>query len=115
MQRAAIFVSPARYEPFGLSVLEAAGAGCALVLSNLPTFRELWDGCASFVNPGDVVELRAALNELCADALKRKALQQAALTRARRYTTTRMVDSYAQLYASLISPAKARSAAEVSA
>ena len=41
LQRASIFVSPAIYEPFGLSVLEAAAAGCALVLSDIPTFREL--------------------------------------------------------------------------
>ena len=41
----------ARYEPFGLAVLEAAQAGCALVLSDIPTFRELWDGAAMFVPP----------------------------------------------------------------
>ena len=39
-----VFVSAARYEPFGLAVLEAAQAGCALVLSDIPTFRELWGG-----------------------------------------------------------------------
>ena len=44
-----IFVSVSRYEPFGLAVLEAAHAGCALVLSDIPTFRELWQGAASFV------------------------------------------------------------------
>ena len=47
--RCPIFVSAARYEPFGLAVLEAAQAGCALVLSDIPTFRELWDGAALFV------------------------------------------------------------------
>jgi glycosyltransferase involved in cell wall biosynthesis len=34
-----VFVSLARYEPFGLAVLEAAGAGCALVLSDIESFR----------------------------------------------------------------------------
>ena len=34
---------PARYEPFGLSILEAALSGCALVLGDLPSLRELWD------------------------------------------------------------------------
>src|SRR5690606_28205132 len=34
MARAAIFVLPARYEPFGLAPLEAALAGCALVLGD---------------------------------------------------------------------------------
>ncbi|MFA7431853.1 MAG: glycosyltransferase family 4 protein, partial [Rhodospirillaceae bacterium] len=44
MARAGVFASPARYEPFGLAVLEAALSGCALVLSDIPTFRELWGG-----------------------------------------------------------------------
>jgi glycosyltransferase involved in cell wall biosynthesis len=115
MQRAAIFVSPARYEPFGLSVLEAASAGCALVLSDIPTFRELWDGCASFVSPDDIGGLRVASNDLCANAPKREQFRQAATARARRYTTSRMVDGYARLYRSLIPPAKAPCAVEVCA
>ena len=36
-----IYASAALYEPFGLSVLEAAQAGCALVLSDIPTHREI--------------------------------------------------------------------------
>ena len=56
-----IFVSAARYEPFGLSVLEAAQAGCALVLSDIPTFRELWDGAADFVPADDDRALAAAI------------------------------------------------------
>jgi glycosyltransferase involved in cell wall biosynthesis len=34
MARASVFVAPALYEPFGLSILEAAGARCALILSD---------------------------------------------------------------------------------
>ena len=48
-----VFASAALYEPFGLSVLEAAQAGCALVLSDIATHRELWDGAAMFVDPHD--------------------------------------------------------------
>lgn len=103
MQRAAIFVSPAQYEPFGLSVLEAANSGCALVLSDIPTFRELWSGAAMFVPSGDPDRLRTALGELCADSVKRARLQLAAFKRARRYSMTQMADSYAKLYRSLIS------------
>jgi hypothetical protein len=43
-------------EPFGLAVLEAAQAGCPLVLSDLPGFRELWDGAALFRRPVEVPE-----------------------------------------------------------
>ena len=62
---ATVFASMARYEPFGLAVLEAAQAGMALVLSDLPGFRELWDGAALFVEEGDDLPaaLRRALDE----------------------------------------------------
>jgi glycosyltransferase involved in cell wall biosynthesis len=59
-----VFVSLARYEPFGLAVLEAAQAGCALVLSDIPTFRELWDCAALFVDPDDPVALAELLGGL---------------------------------------------------
>src|SRR5579884_3586706 len=36
---AAIFALPARYEPFGLGILEAAACGCALVLGNIASLR----------------------------------------------------------------------------
>jgi glycosyltransferase involved in cell wall biosynthesis len=98
MQRAAIFVSPARYEPFGLSVLEAASAGCALVLSDIPTFRELWDGAALFVDPADDRALHQTLASLCADDRERARLQFAARERSARYSLARMADAYGALY-----------------
>ncbi|HET7889732.1 MAG TPA: glycosyltransferase family 4 protein [Bradyrhizobium sp.] len=110
MRRAAIFVSPALYEPFGLSVLEAAGAGCALVLSDIPTFRELWDGAALFVAPNDISGLRLALRDLCADEKARTTLASAAFKRAQRYSLNRTANAYAHLYRSLQAspPATAR-------
>jgi glycosyltransferase involved in cell wall biosynthesis len=102
MQHAAIFVSPARYEPFGLSVLEAACAGCALVLSDIPSFRELWDGAALFFASDDMNGLHAVLADLCVDSQKRASLQRAARARARRYSMSRMTDGYARLYRSLL-------------
>ena len=105
MNRAAIFVSPALYEPFGLSVLEAASAGCALVLSDIPTFRELWQDAAVFVVPTDISTLRSTLNWLAADDAARAKLQEAARRRAARYTVHRMAASYAELYGDLLAQA----------
>jgi glycosyltransferase involved in cell wall biosynthesis len=85
------------------------------VLSDIPTFRELWDGCASFVDLNEAGALQAALNDLCANSSKRRALQQGALARAGDYTTCRMVDHYAQAYDALIAPLRARPALEACA
>jgi glycosyltransferase involved in cell wall biosynthesis len=98
MRQAAIFVAPALYEPFGLSILEAAACGCALVLSDIPTLRELWDGAALFTEPRDGRALAATLQQLCSDRVLRAEMQQAARQRARRYSLTHMVNAYRDLY-----------------
>jgi glycosyltransferase involved in cell wall biosynthesis len=98
LARAAIFAHPARYEPFGLAPLEAARAGCALVLGNIPTLREVWGGAALYVSPEDPVALRAALNRLSADPGLRERLGRAARVRAEYYTDRRMADAYLRCY-----------------
>jgi glycosyltransferase involved in cell wall biosynthesis len=101
MKQAAIFVSLALYEPFGLAVLEAASAGCALVLSDIPTFRELWDEAAVFVDPADEQELNRTVRRLCGDYDWRVRLQLAAQERSRRYSLAQMAGAYHNLYAAL--------------
>jgi glycosyltransferase involved in cell wall biosynthesis len=44
-------VAPSLYEPFGLAVAEAARAARPLVLSDIPTFRELWGDAALTSRP----------------------------------------------------------------
>jgi glycosyltransferase involved in cell wall biosynthesis len=94
-----IFASAALYEPFGLSVLEAAQAGCALVLSDIPTHRELWDGAAKFVDPHDDRGFAAAFEELLGDWSERRRLGEAAARAARRYSPTRMAQAMSDIYA----------------
>jgi len=98
LQHAGIFVSPALYEPFGLAVLEAAAAGCALVLSDIPTFRELWSGAARFFDPGSSSALHRALAALCGDDLERTRLQCAAYEHSFTYSLVRTTNAYLKLY-----------------
>jgi glycogen(starch) synthase len=100
--RAAIYALPARYEPFGLSALEAALAGCALVLGNIPSLRELWADAALFVHPDDPEALRAALLCLIADNRLRALMASRAQQRARSFTAGRMAAGYLGLYAELL-------------
>jgi glycosyltransferase involved in cell wall biosynthesis len=86
-------------------VLEAAAAGCALVLSDIPTFRELWSGAALFVDPANAGELHRALAGLCADDQERARLQFAARERSQRYSLARMANAYRSLYESLLASA----------
>jgi glycosyltransferase involved in cell wall biosynthesis len=101
MGRAPIFAHPARYEPFGLAVLEAALAGCALVLGDIDSLREQWDGVALFVAPGDAGALRAALTLLIEDPATCRGLADAAQRRARRRHACTSARAYVNLYAQL--------------
>lgn len=98
MARASIVVSPSRYEPFGLVALEAASAGAALVLADVPTYRELWDGAALFVHPDDGEEFAAAINRLAADTRMRTCLGQAATLRAAKFSPNAQVDAMLDAY-----------------
>lgn len=96
--RAAIYASPAYYEPFGLAVLEAALSGCALVLSDIPSLRELWNGAAIFISPDDPGSLEAALRKLIADKGHREQMSEAALERGKTFTQARMAAQYIDAY-----------------
>jgi glycosyltransferase involved in cell wall biosynthesis len=103
MRRASVYVATSRYEPFGLAPLEAALHGCALVLSDVGTFRELWDGCAEFVPVGDAPALAAVLRALRDDPARVARLAAGARKRAlRRYTSGRMAGEYIDLYRRLV-------------
>lgn len=96
--RAAIYCLPARYEPFGLSVLEAALSGCALVLGDIPSLRENWNGIAQFADPDDAPRFAKILESLIADNHRRQSLAAAAFERAKQFTPSRMADGYVAIY-----------------
>lgn len=98
LSRASIYALPARYEPFGLSVLEAALCGCALVLGNIPSLRELWAGAAVFVPPDEPAVLGRAIAGLAARPERRRALAARARARARDFSAGRMVEQYLAAY-----------------
>lgn len=92
---AAIYVSPAKYEPFGLSILEAAMSGCALVLNNIPSLLENWSGAAAFCEPH---ELEPVLNRIIDDSVARTVLSDHAFVRSSRFTQASMVKNYVAAY-----------------
>lgn len=96
--RATVFASPARYEPFGLAVLEAALAGCALALADIPTFRELWHGVALFFHPQDDAGARDAIGRLLRAP---EAASERARARAAEFSPAAMVDGTLMVHATV--------------
>jgi glycogen(starch) synthase len=103
MARAAIYALPARYEPFGLSAVEAALSGCALVLGDIATLREVWGDTAVYVPPGDPEALGFALTAMSRDSLALGLCAARARARALTMTPAQMALAYRASYDELVS------------
>lgn len=101
MARAAIYALPARYEPFGLSVLEAALSGCALVLGDIASLREIWADAAVYVAPNEHAAIVDAITHLIKNPVRRQEMSRRAMERARCYTTERAARQYISEYRAL--------------
>ena len=95
---ASIYVHPARYEPFGLAPLEAALRGCALVLADIPTLREVWGEAAMFVAPDQPAELAKVINEMIENSSMLRDFGKRARHHALKYSASRMAGGYFSAY-----------------
>ena len=103
---APVYALPALYEPFGYTPLEAALSGCALVLGDMDSLREIWRESAVFVNPNDSEELKAALLKLIRDDQHRHEMAWRARERAHEFTSARMAQNYFAAYSELLAHSK---------
>ena len=92
--QASIYAHPALYEPFGLAVLEAALSGSALVLSDIPSLREIWGGAAIYADPRDPDQWVQPLNRLSRSPERRLS----ARARALQLTPASMAAQYLDVY-----------------
>ncbi len=99
---ASIYALPALYEPFGYTPLEAALSGCALVLGDIDSLREIWRDAAVFVDPNDGAALKSELLNLTKDDERRRDLSQRARERALEFTSARMGQNYLAAYSELL-------------
>ena len=101
-----MYALPALYEPFGYTPLEAALSGCALVLGDIDSLREIWRDAAVFVDPNDSRQLKAALLQLIKDEQHRRDMAQRARERALEFTSARMAQNYFAAYSKLLVESK---------
>lgn len=102
MSRASIFVMPSIYEPFGLSILEAALAHCALVLGNIDSLKEIWSDAAVYVNTDNPNAIKDAVDELIVDKKLLLKYANRAHQRALMFSSGCMIENYLDLYESLL-------------
>jgi len=85
-------------ESFGIVIVEAMAAGCAVVASDLPAFRHVGGDAIRFVPPGDVTALTAAIRGLLDDRKAAAALGQAGRRRAARFDLAAVRERYLEAY-----------------
>lgn len=106
LSTASVYCLPAKYEPFGLSILEAALSGCALVLGDVESLREIWQNNALYVSTTDAVALADAINNLLEDEKLCRHYGQKAYYHAQQFSTQRLAQQYTKVYHQLIRKAE---------
>lgn len=102
--RSSIYAATARYEPLGMAALEAAFSRCAIIANDIPSHREMWGDAALYFRTNDAASLAESIRMMNSDRAMCRAYAEMAFTRAReRFTTKLMIDSYLELYRSLVS------------
>ena len=109
LRRAEILVHPARWEGFGLALLEAMLAGLPVVASRVSSIPEIVvDGeTGLLVAPDDADGLASALDTLLSDPALGAAYGQAGLERAHReFSVARMAEQTKRVYADALATRK---------
>jgi glycosyltransferase involved in cell wall biosynthesis len=111
LAQASIYASPARYEPFGLSAVEAALSGCALVLGDIESLREVWGSAALYVPPDSPDALREMLSDLIAHQRALPVFGRRARIRATHFNPQQFASAYWSVYRSVCEPRETTSCA----
>ncbi|MCC9166200.1 glycosyltransferase family 4 protein [Pontibacter sp. XAAS-A31] len=102
LSRASIYALPAKYEPFGLTILEAAMSGCALVVGKAESLVEIWGNAAKYVDPNSADDLRDTINNLIQDEFALNIMAMRAIKRSHGYTSDPMGQDYDHVYRQLL-------------
>lgn len=99
LRASTIYIAPSLYEPFGLAPLEAALCGCAVLVNDLPSFREVWGDAALYFQDG--ASLTRLLRHLSNSPTALLEAQSRARDRALALDADRMTEAYLSLYRDL--------------
>ena len=105
---AAIYALPAFHDPFGLTALEAAFSGCALVLSRIDTLQEVWGDAPLYASPDAPEQWLAQLRRLIEEPALRTDVARRCVRHAQQYTAENMAQQYLEQYGRLLAQTSAQ-------
>lgn len=91
-----LYICTSCYEPFGLAPLEAAMCGCALLLNDIPSLREVWQDAPLYFH--DAVSLSELLCRLHGDRKLLTEARERSSVQASLYSREKMSCAYLSLF-----------------
>ncbi len=106
LRAADMFVTPSKWEGFGLAVVEAMNAGLPVIASDIPGLREVTGPngkSACLVPPNDANALRNAIIRMYELPLERQRLAAEGFKRSKNFSNNKMAEAYLKLYTDTVS------------
>jgi glycosyltransferase involved in cell wall biosynthesis len=102
MKSASVFVSISAFEGCPNTVMEAMACGCPLILSDIPSHREILnETCACFVGSTDIQQTADAILQTLFDSETAKKRALVAQQKAQQWSINEMARSYEKVYKEL--------------
>ena len=96
-----LFVFPSSYEGFGIPILEAMAAGCPMVLSDIPVFREITQNKGVYFHHGDAQAIASAIETVMLSSHERERLVKYGNQRVQDFSFRGLAMQMEALYRSL--------------
>lgn len=102
-KNAEMFIFPSLYEGFGLPVLEAMGAGCPNVLSNLGSLPEIARDAGEYFDPYSVESIVESIESVLTDENYKKILINNGYKRIKNFSWEKTAEQTVQIYMNIFS------------
>lgn len=100
---ASVFVYPSIYEGFGIPPLEAMACGCAVALSDIEVFREIYGEDAVYFDSLNEADLKEKLEILLTDEKMREDFARIGLRRCKDFSWAKSAKAHNELFLRLLS------------